>query len=174
MSILSALAGWKGYAAVAAISGVVAGAGVGVVQKWRYGAEISALQATRAQELQAASDAAYQASEKYRTLEQIQQEAADAAREQFQAQQAAASVAAAGAAAELGRLRQQLDALARRGGDPAEAPDAGPGADGATDGAAVLRFVVGQCVDRYIDVAAEADRLGARLMGLQGYVRAIR
>ncbi|WP_425570272.1 DUF2514 family protein [Pigmentiphaga soli] len=82
-------------------------------------------------------------------------------------------MAAAGAAAELGRLRQQLDALTARGGGPGADPGAGPGIDGATDGAAVLRYVVGSCASRYVDVAAEADRLGAKVMGLQGYVRAI-
>lgn len=164
---------WLRYGAVATLAAAATWYGPAQVQKSRLEVRIATIQGDRQAELQAASDAAYQASEHYRQLELAKQGEIENERKASRAREAQYADAAAGARAERDRLRQQLNA-AGRGGVASQDPSTGSGLDGAPDNAAVLRFVVGQCVDRYVDVAAEADRLGARLMGLQGYVRAIR
>lgn len=159
---------WLRYGAVAALAGIA----VGVAQGWRYGERMAALERDWSQERAELSDAARRAEAAARAVEAQMQGAVERVRTESRAREAQYADAAAGARAERDRLRQQL-AAAGRGSDASQEPDTGSGLDGTPDNAAVLRFVVGQCVDRYIDVAAEADRLGARLMGLQGYVRAI-
>lgn len=159
---------WLRYGAVAALAGIA----VGLAQGWRYGERIAALERERSTERAALSDRARLAEAANRQTETRMQEAVENERTESRAREAQYADAAAGARAERDRLRQQL-AAAGRGSGASQDPGAGPGLDATPDNAAVLRFVVGQCVDRYIDVAAEADRLGARLMGLQGYVRAI-
>lgn len=47
-AVVRALAGWKGYAAAAAVAGVVAGGAAWTVQGWRYGAEIAGIQRDQA------------------------------------------------------------------------------------------------------------------------------
>ncbi|GAA0504812.1 DUF2514 family protein [Pigmentiphaga daeguensis] len=158
---------WLRYGAVAALAGIA----VGVAQGWRYGERIAALERDWSKERAALSDAARRAEAANRQTETRMQEAVENERTESRAREAQYADAAAGARAERDRLRQQL--ATGRGGGASQDPGAGSDVDGTPDNAAVLRFVVGQCVDRYIDVAAEADRLGARLMGLQGYVRAI-
>ena len=160
---------WLRYGAVAAIAGIA----VGLAQGWRHGERIAALERDWSQERAALADAARRAETANRQTETRMQEAVEHVRTESRAREAQYADAAADARAERDRLRQQL-AAAGRGGSASQDPSTGSGLDGIPDNAAVLRFVVGQCVDRYIDVAAEADRLGARLMGLQGYVRAIR
>ncbi|RZS80665.1 DUF2514 family protein [Pigmentiphaga kullae] len=175
MNLMPLIPPWARYGAVAAIAAVATWYGPAQVQKTRLEARIATIQGDRQAELQAASDAAYRASEAYRQLELAKQGEVENERKESRAREARYADAAAGARAERDRLRQQLaaaDAVAR-GGAAAAAAGAGPGLDGSAVGAAVLRFVVGECVDRYIDVASEADRLAARLMGLQGYVQAI-
>ena len=160
---------WLRYGAVATVAGIA----VGLTQGWRYGERMAALERDWSRERAAISDSARQAEAANRQTETRMQEAVENERSESRAREAQYADAAAGARAERDRLRQQL-AAAGRGSGTSQDPSTGPGLDGTPGNAAVLRFVVGQCVDRYIDVAAEADRLGARLMGLQGYVRAIR
>ena len=69
---------------------------------------------------------------------------------------------AAGARSELDRLR---DDLATRSTN--QAPGSCPGADGASR---VERELLGACAASLVQLAAEADRLQARLVGLQGSV----
>lgn len=159
---------WLRYGAAAALAGIA----VGLAQGWRYGERIAVLERDWSKERAALSDAARRAEVANRQTETRMQEAVENERTESRAREAQYADAAAGARAQRDRLRQQL-AAAGRDGVASPDPSAGSGLDGAADGAAVLRFVVGQCVDRYIDVAEEADRLGARLIGLQGYARAI-
>ena len=79
-----------------------------------------------------------------------------------------AAAAAAGAQSELGRLR---DELATAGGGPACTDSTAPAR---VDGAARLeRELLGHCAATLTDLAAEADRLEAVVVGLQGYVREV-
>lgn len=76
-----------------------------------------------------------------------------------------AADAAAGAQSALGGLR---DALASAPSCPAGAD---PTAAGRTAGAARLESeLLGHCAQTLVDLAAEADRLEARVVGLQQYV----
>lgn len=63
----------------------------------------------------------------------------------------------------LASLRAEIDRRARA----AEA-SASSGADGSSAGA-----LLAECAGRYRDMAREADKLRAKLLGLQGYVREI-
>jgi hypothetical protein len=170
----SAVVGWKGYAAVLAIGlivGVIVG---GVIVNWKDGSTIANLN-TRIATIQGNADAAGVAADtKYRALEQSQQKAVEDERAKSQQQQAVNSKAAADASAQLDSLRKQLASAAHAGGGQAAQP-ASPGSlvDGSTDGAAVLRYVVGECASRYVSVAAEADRLSEQVTALQGYVKAV-
>lgn len=64
-----------------------------------------------------------------------------------------------------GRLQHALAAIRRAARDAGTSPGA--------DGSATLRELFGECADRYRDVAAAADRLRARVIGLQSYVRGV-
>lgn len=79
-----------------------------------------------------------------------------------------AAVAATGARSELGRLR---DELAHAGGGGASKDPAAPGG---VDGAPRLeQELLGQCAAAITDMAAEADRLAAVVVGLQSYIKAV-
>lgn len=77
-----------------------------------------------------------------------------------------AAVRASRAQSELDRLRDELAARDRAAGrDPATSAG--------TDGAATERELFGQCAAALTGLAGEADRLKARVEGLQGYVRQV-
>jgi hypothetical protein len=76
-----------------------------------------------------------------------------------------AEAAAAGARAELGRLRDQLAAR----GAPTQTPATPIRADGGSPEAQLL----GACASALVGVAEDADRLAAQVIGLQAYVRGV-
>jgi hypothetical protein len=86
------------------------------------------------------------------------------AEEAYVEQKRKAAVAAAGAKSELDRLR---DALAARG-DATQDPSAQPRADGGTR---LELELLGSCAAALTQLAAEADRLEALVVGLQGYIK---
>lgn len=86
------------------------------------------------------------------------------AEERYVEQKRKAESAAAGARTELGRLRS---ALADRG-EVTSNPAAGPRVDGR---AGLEQELLGQCAAALVSMAAEADRLEAWIIGLQGYVK---
>ena len=75
-----------------------------------------------------------------------------------------AARAAADARTELDRLRSALSA----GGEPAQAAASGPRIN---DRAGLESELLGQCAAALVSMAAEADRLEAWIVGLQGYVK---
>jgi predicted ribonuclease toxin of YeeF-YezG toxin-antitoxin module len=76
--------------------------------------------------------------------------------------------AAAAAGDELGRLRDTVAASA------AQPASQNASAAIGIDGAGTFRDLFGECASALQKVAAEADRLEAKLIGLQGYVLATR
>lgn len=86
------------------------------------------------------------------------------AEEAYVQQKRKAAAAVAGAQSELGRLR---DALTDRGQAPANT-SASPRID---DRAGLEQELLGQCASALVSMAAEADRLEAWIIGLQGYVK---
>lgn len=112
MNLMSFIPPWARYGAAAALAAVATWYGPAMVQKSRLETRIATIQGDRQAELQAASDAAYQASENYRLAEQawaqkLNEVTADAETQRQAAALAAARAAAADATA--GRLRGQLD-----------------------------------------------------------------
>lgn len=77
-----------------------------------------------------------------------------------------AASTASGASAELGRLRDDL--AAPRGSD-----QTAPACAGANAAARADRDVLAACATSLVQLAAEADSLSARLVGLQGYVKEV-
>ena len=109
--------------------------------------------------------------EALRASERARQVEADAAakvaqlEERHRATQSDMARAAAGARAELDRLRDQLAAV--RPGDRAPAP--APAAAARPDGAAAAA-VAGECAGQLLQVAESADTVAERLRSLQTYV----
>lgn len=104
-----------------------------------------------------------------------------AARQQEQTYATNARTAADTYNANLARARRGADVVrderdrllvAVAGSGGASGP-AGAATPGGTDGTAQLRNVLGECVRTLQALAADADRLEARVVGLQDYVRAI-
>ena len=106
------------------------------------------------------------AEQKIRELEQNLMAQKQKAEEAYVEQKRKAAAAAASAQSELGRLR---DALAQRGQTPAD-PASSPGVD---DRAGLEQELLGQCASALVSMAAEADRLEAIVIGLQGYVKGV-
>lgn len=79
---------------------------------------------------------------------------------------AAANVNLRGAVAGLRDTIAAIDHSAKAG-------DATQASSGTDDSAKVARDLLGECADRYIDVAREAGELAAQVIGLQGFVRSI-
>lgn len=79
-----------------------------------------------------------------------------------------AAVAAAGAGSELERLR---NALAERDRELATADSAA--SSRANGGARLERDLLGNCATALAELGAEADRLEARIVGLQSYVKQV-
>ena len=122
---------------------------------------------TEAAELQAALSAKTQEAEAQARAQEFEfatnaRKAADAYRTNVARAQAAAASAAAG----LDGLR---DAIANAPGAACPAAGAASG----VDAAGAFRELFGACAATLSAVAQEADRLEARLTGLQDYVRAI-
>lgn len=91
----------------------------------------------------------------------------DRAEKRYADEKRKAAVAAAGADAELGRLRDELAAPRRRAGeDPASAARV----DG---GAGLESELLGHCATALVRMAQEADRLEAVVVGLQQYVKQV-
>lgn len=117
----------------------------GTLAEARHSAELAAAQAeaTRKQQILAGG---------------VQRAAEEAYNEQVQME-----ARVAGADAAVDRLRQAVAAANQRAGAAATAA-----ADGQT-----ARTLLADCAGRYRDVAREADRLRATVIGLQGYARAV-
>lgn len=149
------------HAAAGLIGAVVAALGAWQVQDWRYDGRIAQMQKAHEASLRKSSEAA-------RVREQELAQARQKVEVEYAQHKKRAAVAAAGAQSELGRLRDEL-----------AAPTAGAaGSDTRpterADGAAGLeRELLGQCATALVAVAAEADRLEAVVVGLQGYVREV-
>jgi hypothetical protein len=111
---------------------------------------------------------ALQAEQAARVREQELQAAKQQAEVRYAQLKKRAASAAAGAQSELGRLRDELASTDRdpAGGDPGTTQRA----DG---GAGLERELLGQCAAALVGVAAEADRLEAVVVGLQGYVKQV-
>lgn len=168
MSLVSLIPPWARYGAVAALAAAATWYGPAQVQKTRLEARIATIQGDRQAELQAASDAAYQASEAYRLAEQAWAQKLNEVIADAQTQRQAAALAAARAAAAdatAGRLRGQLDAFTaavrRRATE-----DPGPAGGGTTTGTALdlLAELFRRADARAGELARYAD--DARIAGL--------
>ncbi len=155
---------WLRYGAVAAVAALA----VWVAQEWRYEAQKARMEQGWAEERAGLADVARRAEAKAREIEQRMQEAVENVRTESRVRETKIAQDAASARAERDRLREQLATASRHPGT--ENTGTGSELDGASNNAAVLRLVVGECIDRYVEVAEEADRLGVRLVGLQGFV----
>ncbi len=88
------------------------------------------------------------------------------AEEAYVEQKRKAAVAAAGAKSQLDGLR---NAIAERGaGEACTDPGAQPRANA---GARLEQELLGHCAGALVELAAEADRLEALVVGLQGYIK---
>lgn len=150
---LKALAGWKGYAAAAAVGGVLAAGAAWTVQSWRYDAEIASME--RDQALQVADAQALA-----RATEQRRWAAREGVINDAKTQAAAAAADADRARAAAERLREQVARLRAGPGDPAAAG----GGQAAADPIGVLAVVLGELDDRAGTLARYAD--DARIAGL--------
>lgn len=113
----------------------------------------------------ALAEAATKANADARRIEAERQKAAEDADAKYRTDIAKSRRTAGAAAAELGRLRDELAARDRRAAEDAAA------ADSADEAAAVARGLLSDCAGRYQALAGDADGLADRLRGLQGYVR---
>ncbi len=104
----------------------------------------------------------------FRKKEQALVAARSAAEKQYADQKRKAATAATDADTELGRLR---DTLAERDRELASSDSAASAR--VNGGARLERELLGHCAQALTDLAAEADRLEARIVGLQGYVRGV-
>lgn len=146
------------HVAAAICAAVLAAWGTWQVQGWRYTGQIAQIQKAQAQQLQKAEQAAR---DREQTLSVFRQQA----EEKYVQEKNRAAAAASRARAELDGLR---DALYR---STPVAQD--PTATCRTDGTATQRELFGQCASALVGMAAEADRLAANVVGLQGYVRGV-
>jgi hypothetical protein len=110
--------------------------------------------------------AALKAEERARQLEQELIASKQKAEERYVQQKRKADAAAAGARTELDGLR---NALAERGAPGANSTSC-PGAYGSDR---LEQELFGQCASALTSMAAEADRLEALVVGLQGYVKGV-
>ena len=146
------------HVAAAICAAVLAAWGTWQVQGWRYTGQIAQIQKAQAQQLQKAEQAAR---DREQTLSVFRQQA----EEKYVQEKNRAAAAASRARAELDGLR---DALYR------STPVAQtPGATCRTDDTATQRELFGQCASALVGMAAEADRLAANVVGLQGYVSGV-
>jgi len=110
---------------------------------------------------------ALEAERQNRAKEQQLVAARQRAETKYVEQKRRAADTARGAKSELERLRNEL--AARRG-----QAGAGSAAAGGNHGRAGLEAeLLGRCAEALVGVAADADRLGAQVVGLQGYVKQV-
>ena len=131
------------------------------VQAWRYDTQIAIMQQAHAESLQAAEQAA-------REREQVLSQARQKAEEAYVQEKRKAIAAAARARTQLDGLRDELYALP---GPAAAGENSAPTCR--VDAGALERELLGQCAATLVSVAAEADRMAAQVLGLQGYVRGV-
>lgn len=149
VAMIGALAGWKGYAAVA----IIAAAATWTVQGWRYGTKIADIERDQAQAVADAQGLA-------RATEHRRQAAIEGVQNDANEKIAAASADAAASAAVATRLRAQV---ARLRGAASDSTTTGAGQT-ADDPVGLLAVVLGELDDRAGILAEYADR--ARLAGL--------
>lgn len=128
----------------------------------RHGAYKAGAESVRQEYAAAATKAAIAAMKTQERLQEAVQRIGEK-NEQTKRQNAAA---AAGAEHELGSLREQLAARDRA---DASAASAASGADAAR----AERELLGSCAGALVGMAQEADRVEAKLSGLQDYVRSV-
>lgn len=148
------------HVAAAIVSAALAAWGTWQVQALRYDARIAAMQEAHAVSLQKAEQLA-------REREQALNVARQKAEERYVQEKRKAAVAAGRARSELDGLRDELYALGTTA--------AGQGSATAcrVDAGTIERELLGQCAAALVGVAAEADRMAAQVIGLQGYVREV-
>lgn len=117
------------------------------------------------EDIQKRTEQALEAERAARDQEQQLMAAKQKAEEAYVDQKRKAAVAAAGAKSELDRLR---DAINDRGDSSCTDPAAKPRANGITR---LEQELLGQCAGALTELAAEADRLEAIIVGLQAYIR---
>lgn len=146
---------------VAAIaSAALAAFGTWQVQGWRYTSQIAQIQKVHAEQLQKAEQAARQ---REQSLSVFRQQA----EEKYVQEKNRAAAAASRARTELDGLRDALYAART-------VPGQGACTAGGADARARLEGeLLGQCASALVGMAAEADRLAAVVVGLQGYVKGV-
>ncbi|WP_242663384.1 hypothetical protein [Achromobacter denitrificans] len=153
---MSALAGWKGYAAVAVVGAALV-AGVVLERQW-YGSR----------QFQAGADAKLAEIEKRQTaIERAWQEGKDRADAQYRGAVLAREAAERTVAAQRGRIDGLLRQLAQRRAE-ATGASAGPDATGPD-----WIGIIGSCVGRYEQMGKDAARWADQVNGLQGYIRGL-
>ena len=149
------------HIAAAIVSAALAAWGTWQVQDWRYTGQIAQIQKMHAEQLQKAEQAAR---DREQTLSVFRQQA----EEKYVKEKTRAAAAASRARTELDGLRDELYAF-----NPSSTGNA-PATPSRADGAARLEGeLLGQCATALVGMAAEADRLAANLIGLQGYVQGV-
>jgi Fe-S cluster assembly scaffold protein SufB len=106
------------------------------------------------------------AEQKARELEKTLVVEKQKAEERYVEHKRQAAVTAAGARAELGRLRSALASRREASANPATVA----GTNGRTG---LEQELFGQCASALVSMAAEADRLETWVVGLQGYVKGV-
>ncbi|OZI56728.1 DUF2514 domain-containing protein [Bordetella genomosp. 4] len=159
---IKALAGWKGYAAVAVVAAILVGPCAWVIQGWRYEARIANIEAAHAQTMNDQAQATVAAVEAARTEERRRTAAVEKARDEAQEKARVAAADADRVHTELGRLRKHANTLARAAvaRDPVAA-DGGPAGTNAVD---LLAYMLSRVSDRAAELAKVADR--ARIAGM--------
>lgn len=168
MNLMPLMPPWARYAAVAALGAAATWYGPAQVQKTRLEGRIVAIQGERQREQRAAADAAYQASERYRSAEQSWAAALNKVTTDAEIQREAARAAAAradAADASAGRLRHELDAFIaatrRRAAEETETASSSAATGGALD---LLAELFRRADARAGELAQYAD--SARIAGL--------
>lgn len=154
---IKTLAGWKGYAAAAAVGAVLV-AGVVLERQW-YGAR----------QFRAGGDARQAEIEKRQAaIERAWQEERDRADANYRGAVLAREAAEKTLAAQRGRIDGLLRQLAQRRAEAATA-SGGPDAAGPD-----WIGIIGSCIGRYEQMGKDAARLADQVNGLQGYIRGLR
>lgn len=148
------------HAAAAIVSAFLAACGTWQVQAWRYDAQVAQMKQGYAQSLQRAEELA-------RKREHDLLAARQKAEDQYDLEKRKAAAAVTRSRSELDGLRNELYAISPPG---AKDPSAALRADGR---AGLERELLGSCASTLVGVAAEADRLAAVVVGLQGYVKEV-
>lgn len=147
------------HVAAGLIGACIAAVGVWQVQDWRFNARISKMQEAHEISLRKSAEAA-------RAQEQALGAAKQKAEEAYAIEKRKAAAAARNARAELDGLRDELYAI------PAPASNQNTNSITAdrVNGITIERQLLGECATTLVEVAANADRLAAQVLGLQSYV----